>query len=61
MCIIRIIKAGDISSEEIKALLNIVTIGKNTKRETKIIINQMLPTIKLSPFNQPRDDKPCVI
>ena len=48
-------------SGEIKALLNIVKIGKNTNNETKIIINQILPTMKLSPLSQPLDDNPWVI
>ena len=33
-------------------------IGKKTKVDTKIIILPILPTMKLSPFNQPRDERP---
>ena len=42
----------------LKATANILKIGKKTKVETKIIILPMLPTIKLSPFSHPREDKP---
>ena len=48
-------------SVPLKATANILKIGKKTKVETKIIMLPILPTIKLSPFNHPREDNPCVI
>ena len=45
----------------IKALSNILKIGMNTNRLTKIMMSQMVPTIKLSPLSHPREERPCVI
>ena len=45
----------------LKANENIRKIGKKTNNETKIIIEPILPTIKLSPFSHPRAANPWVI
>ena len=46
---------------EEQAKLNEQLLDAAKQNNTKIIILPILPTMKLSPFNQPRDERPWVM